>query len=176
MLTANETIVDYMMPLGLHHLFAFGHHYEPEPWCAIPGARPDWMPAYYHKADKEGVGFNRSTSGSNAVSQYHSPLKEIFNDPLRCPDELLLWFHHVPWDHTMQSGRTLWDEMCHRYSRGAAQVKEYQKVWENALDFIDSQRFEEVRHRLKIQARNAEWWRDGCLLYFQEFSSMEFPQ
>lgn len=175
MLQSREAVVDYMMPLGLHHLFAFGHHYGPEPWCAVPGARADWMPSYYHKADSLGVGFDRSSTGSNATAQYHTPLCEQYDDLLTCPENLLLWFHHVPWQHRMKSGRTLWEELCYTYDRGVQQTRNFQKVWDNAEKFVDSQRFREVQHRLKIQARDAVWWRDGCLLYFQQFSRCPLP-
>lgn len=175
MLQSREAVVNYMMPLGLHHLFAFGHHYGPEPWCAVPGARADWMPSYYHKADSLGVGFDRSSTGSNATAQYHTPLCEQYDDLLTCPENLLLWFHHVPWQHRMKSGRTLWEELCYTYDRGVQQTRNFQKVWDNAEKFVDSQRFREVQHRLKIQARDAVWWRDGCLLYFQQFSRCPLP-
>lgn len=175
MLQSREAIVDCMMPLGLHHLFAWGHHYGPEPWCAVPGARPDWMPAYYHKADTLGVGFNRSSTGSNATAQYHSPLYETYDNLQTCPENLLLWFHHVPWNHPMKNGRTLWDELCYTYDRGVQQARNFQKAWDAAEKYIDSQRFNEVQHRLKIQTRDAVWWRDGCLLYFQQFSKRPIP-
>ena len=118
MMTSREAAVDYMMPLGFHHIFAWTHHYGPEPWCDIPGARADWLPKYYHKADAEGVGFDRTRAGSGNVDQYHEPLASLYNSIETCPEELLLWFHHVPWTHKMSSGRTLWDEICHRYDRG----------------------------------------------------------
>ena len=123
MMESREAVVDYMMPLGLHHLFAWGHHYGPEPWCDVPGARPDWMPSYYHKADKQGIGFDRSHTGSNATAQYPDSLCRLYDDIRTCPDEYLLWFHHAPWQHTMQSGRTLWDELCYRYDHGVQQVR-----------------------------------------------------
>lgn len=175
MLLSWETAVDYMMPLGLHHIFAWGHHYGPEPWCDIPGARPDWMPSYYHNASKEGIGFDRTTSGSNAVSQYCPPLNEKFNNIESCPEELLLWFHHVPWDHPMQNRRTLWEEMCYRYDGGVQQVRTFQKVWDRMEPYVDSERFRHVQSRLRIQSRDAVWWKDACLLYFQTFSGMPIP-
>lgn len=175
MLASREAIVSYMMPLGLHHLFAWGHHYGPEPWCDVPGARPDWMPSYYHKADALGIGFNRSSTGSNATAQYHTPLCEAFDNVQTCPENLLLWFHHVPWDHRMKNNRTLWDELCYTYNKGTQQARNFQKVWDNLEKFVDSQRFREVQHRLKIQARDAVWWRDACLLYFQQFSKRMIP-
>lgn len=175
MLNSWETAVNYMMPLGLHHIFAWGHHYGPEPWCDIPGARPDWLPSYYHNASKEGIGFDRTTTGSNAVSQYCAPLNEKFNNIESCPEELLLWFHHVPWDYQMQNGRTLWDEMCYRYDEGVQQVRAFQKVWDRMEPYVDNERFRHVQSRLRIQARDAVWWKDACLLYFQTFSGMPIP-
>ena len=175
MLASHQTAVDYMMPLGLHHIFAWTHHYGPEPWCDVPGARPDWLPKYYHNADAKGVGFDRTTSGSNAVGQYASPLKEQFNDPATCPDAYILWFHHLAWDYKMKSGRTLWDEMCYTYDKGVNDVRGFQKIWDKAEPFIDAQRFAEVQSKLRIQARDAVWWKDACLLYFQTFSKRPIP-
>ncbi len=175
MLASHQTAVDYMMPLGLHHIFAWTHHYGPEPWCDVPGARPDWLPKYYHNADAKGLGFDRTTSGSNAVSQYASPLKEQFNNPATCPDEYILWFHHLPWDYKMKSGRTLWDEMCYTYDKGVNDVRGFQKIWDKAEPFIDAQRFAEVQSKLRIQAQDAVWWKDACLLYFQTFSKRPIP-
>ena len=130
MLSSRESVVKYMMPLGLHHLFAWGHHYGPEPWCEVPGARPDWLPKYYHNANDTGIGFDRTTSGSNAVSQYNSPLREQFNDIGTCPENLILWFHHVPWTYGMKSGKSLWDELCYTYDSGVQEVRDYQKTWD----------------------------------------------
>jgi alpha-glucuronidase len=165
MLSSHETCVDYMMPLGLHHIFAWGHHYGPEPWCEVSGARPDWMPKYYHNADSVGLGFNRTTSGSNAVSQYYSPLKNQFNDSQTCPEQYLLWFHHVKWDERLKSGLTLWDELCYKYDTGVQQVREYQKIWDKAEPFIDKERFADVQSKLRIQARDAVWWKDACFIF-----------
>lgn len=175
MMTSRETAVDYMMPLGFHHIFAWTHHYGPEPWCDIPGARADWMPKYYHKADTEGVGFDRTRAGSGNVDHYHEPLASMYNSLETCPEELLLWFHHVPWNHKMSSGRTFWDEMCHRYDRGVKKVREYQQVWENAKPYVDLKRWEAVREKLEIQESDARWWRDACVQYFGEFSGMPVP-
>lgn len=175
MLRSREAAVHYMMPLGLHHIFAWGHHYGPEPWCAVDGARPDWLPSYYHKADTIGLGFDRSTSGSNAVSQYYSPLKEQYDNISTCPENLILWFHHVPWGYRMKDGRTMWDELCYTYDYGVQQVRDFQKIWDEAEPFIDKQRFINVQSRLKIQARDAVWWKDACLLYFQTFSCRPIP-
>ncbi|WP_373732902.1 alpha-glucuronidase, partial [Bacteroides heparinolyticus] len=128
MLRSHEAAVDYMMPLGLHHIFAWGHHYGPEPWCNVPGARPDWMPSYYHRAGANGIGFDRSRTGSHATAQYPDSLCRLYDDPSTCPEQYLLWFHHLPWNHRMKSGRTLWDELCHRYDSGVQQVREFQKT------------------------------------------------
>ena len=175
MLDSHEAVVNYMMPLGLHHIFAWGHHYGPEPWCSIPGHRPDWLPSYYHRADKQGIGFDRSSKGSNAVAQYPETLAKQYDNIDTCPEEYLLWFHHVPWSHRMKSGRSLWDELCHHYDNGVRQVRDFQKIWDAAEKYIDAERFHEVQSKLKIQARDAVWWKDACLLYFQEFSGMPIP-
>lgn len=175
MLDSREAVVNYMMPLGLHHIFAWGHHYGPEPWCTIPGARPDWLPSYYHRADKQGIGFDRSSKGSNAVAQYPEALAKQYGNIDTCPEEYLLWFHHVPWTYRMKNGRSLWDELCYRYDSGVRQVREFQKVWDAAEKYIDAERFREVQSHLRIQARDAVWWKDACLLYFQKFSGMPIP-
>ena len=174
MLSSRETIVDYMMPLGLHHIFAEDHHYGPEPWLS-QAAREDWTSVYYHKADTIGLGFNRTTTGSDAVSHYFPPLNNIYNDISTCPENLLLWFHHVPWNYKMNDGKTMWDALCYKYDSGVQQVREYQKVWDRMEQYVDSRRFEEVQSKLKIQARDAVWWRDACLLYFQTFSKKPVP-
>ena len=165
MLDSHEAVVNYMMPLGLHHIFAWGHHYGPEPWCSIPGARPDWLPSYYHRADKQGIGFDRSSKGSNAVAQYPETLAKQYDNIDTCPEEYLLWFHHVPWSHRMKSGRSLWDELCHHYDNGVRQVRDFQKIWDAAEKYIDAKRFHEVQSKLKIQARDAVWWKDACFIF-----------
>ena len=175
MLDSREAVVDYMMPLGLHHIFAWGHHYGPEPWCEIPGARPDWLPIYYHKADRQGLGFDRTSTGSDAVSQYPEALAKQYADLKACPEEYLLYFHHVPWTHRLKSGRTLWEELCYRYDRGVQQVRNFQKVWDKAEKQVDPERFLSVQSLLMTQARDAVWWKDACLLYFQEYSGMPIP-
>ena len=175
MLRSHEAAVDYMMPLGLHHIFAWGHHYGPEPWCNVPDARPDWMPSYYHRADDNGIGFDRSHTGSHATAQYPDSLCRLYDDPSTCPEQYLLWFHHLPWNHRMKSGRTLWDELCHRYDSGVQQVREFQKTWDRVESLIDAERFRDVQSRLKTQLRDAVWWKDACLLYFQEFSKLPIP-
>ena len=175
MLHSREAAVDYMMPMGLHHLFAWNHHYGPEPWCSVPGARPDWLPSYYHKADSVGLGFDRTTTGSDAVSQYYSPLREEYNDISTCPENLILWFHHVSWDYRMKNGRTLWDELCYTYDKGVKEVRDFQKIWDRTEPYIDKQRFTEVQSKLRIQVCDAVWWKDACLLYFQQFSKHPIP-
>ena len=175
MMESREAAVNYMMPLGLHHIFAWGHHYGPEPWCEIEGARPDWMPSYYHNASQNGIGFDRSSQGSNAVSQYPTELKSLYDNLKTCPDEYLLWFHYVPWNHKMQSGNTLWKELCLRYNKGIETISKFYKVWEKQKEFIDQERFESVNSKLEIQLNDAIWWRDACLLYFSEFSGKPIP-
>lgn len=175
MMESREAAVDYMMPLGLHHLFAWSHHYGPEPWCAPEGARPDWLPSYYHKADAVGVGFDRTRTGSDAVSQYHEPLASTFNNLETCPETCLLWFHHVPWDHRLKNGRTLWENLCLRYDAGVKKAREFQTLWEQAAPYVDDARFRDVQSRLRRQTRDAQWWKDACILYFQEFSHAPIP-
>jgi len=175
MLESHEAVVNYMMPLGLHHLFAFGHHYGPEPWCDVPNTRPDWMPKYYHNAGEDGIGFDRSATGSNAVEQYISPLREQLNNIDSCPEKYLLWFHHVPWHKKMKDGHMLWDELCYTYNHGVKQVRQFQTIWDKAEQYVDSERFIHVQTRLKIQAHDAVWWKDACLLYFQQFSKRPIP-
>jgi alpha-glucuronidase len=175
MMDSHEAAVNYMMPLGLHHIFAWNHHYGPEPWCDIPGARPDWLPKYYHQADSVGLGFDRTETGSNAVSQYYPPLRDELNDIRSCPEKYLLWFHHVPWNYLMKDGRSLWDDLCYKYDTGVKQVRNFQRIWDQSEKYIDAERFKEVQSRLKIQSRDAVWWKDACLLYFQTFSNRPIP-
>lgn len=175
MLSSRETTVDYMMPLGLHHIFASGHHYGPEPWGDYKGGRPDWSPVYYHKANASGIGFDRTKTGSNAVSQYFPPLNEIYGNIKTCPENLILWFHHVPWKYQMKDGKTLWEELCFKYDTGVQNVRNYQRIWDKMQPYVDEQRFTEIQSRLKIQSRDAVWWKDACLLYFQTFSKMPMP-
>lgn len=175
MMQSREAVVDYMMPLGLHHIFAWGHHYGPEPWCEIEGARPDWLPTYYHRADKEGLGFDRTTDGSDAVSQYPDSLAAVFNSIDSCPDEFLLWFHYVPWKHEMKSGRTMWDELCLHYQRGVDAARGFRDTWKDMSPYVDAERHAAVAHRFDIQASDAVWWKDACLEYFRTFSHMKYP-
>jgi alpha-glucuronidase len=175
MMRSRDAIVNYMTPLGLHHLMGWSHHHGPEPWTEIEDARPDWLPKYYHKASEDGIGFDRTDSGSDAVSQYEEPLASMFNNPQTTPENLILWFHHLPWNYTMSSGLPLWDELCYHYYDGVDEVRLMQKKWDRLSGFIDEERFEHVRYKLKVQSREAEWWRDACLLYFQTFSEMPIP-
>ncbi len=175
MMQSREAAVNYMTPVGLHHLMGWSHHYGPEPWCDIPGARPDWLPSYYHRADSLGIGFDRSSAGSNAVSQYAEPLRSVFDDPALCPEEFLLWFHHLPWDYTLRNGNDVWTELCYRYSSGVDAVRRFQKIWDDQQEFVDPLRFEDVKKKLIVQLKEAIWWRDACLLYFQTFSGRAIP-
>ena len=176
MLRSREACVSYMMPLGIHHIFAGGHHYGPAPWYSPKGLRADWTPPYYHRADSIGLGFDRTLTGSANVKQYPEELCRLYNDINTCPENLLAWFHHVPWDHRMKSGRTFWDELCHKYDEGVREARSFLTVWDAMQPYVDCQRFDEVQRKLRIQARDAEWWRDACLLYFQTFSHRPIPQ
>lgn len=173
MIASREAVVDYMTPLGLHHIMARNHHYGPGPW--VEGGRPDWTSLYYHRADSTGIGFDRTATGSNAVSHYFSPYRDQLSDPATCPEELLLWFHHIPWQHVLKSGRILWDELCFRYNNGVESVRQMQHTWDKLADFVDQARFMHVKTLLKIQEQEARWWRDACLLYFQTFSKLPIP-
>jgi alpha-glucuronidase len=174
MLASHEAAVDYMTPLGLHHIMWAGHHYGPQPWWDGE-PRPDWNPVYYHRADARGLGFDRTRSGSNAVAQYHPPVRRRFADPDACPEEFLLWFHHVGWDRRLRSGRTMWDELALRYQRGVDWVRAARKRWDALGGAIDAERHRAVAERLALQERDAVWWRDACLLYFQTFSRRPLP-
>ena len=169
MLGSRQAAVDYMTPLGLHHLMARGHHYGPGPWVS-GGQRADWTSVYYHQADARGIGFDRTTTGSNAVAQYPAPLRDLYGRLERVPDDFLLWFHHVPWDHRMASGRSLWDELTARYCRGVQAVGTMKAAWKTLEGKIDDERFAETRAFLDIQEKEARWWRDASVLYFQTFS------
>ena len=169
MLRSREACVDYMMPLGLHHIFKFDHHYGPEPDGFKPSYPLEWCPVYYHKADKEGLGFNRSHTGSDATSQYPEPYCSLYDDINTCPERYLLWFHHVPWTYRMNSGRTLWEELQYRYQRGVNEVEDFVSIWQAAKPYIDEQRWAAVDSRLHQQLDNAKEWRDVCLKYFGSF-------
>ena len=169
-----ETCVKYMTPLGLHHIMGPGHHYGPGPWVSkMP--RADWTSVYYHRADSLGLGFDRTQSGSDAISQYQLGFQKEIWDLNECPLKFLLWFHHVPWNHILPSGRNLWEELCFQYMEGVKGVDVLLKLWEQVKSHIDKERYEHVKMHLHIQEKEAKWWRDACLLYFQTFSKMEFP-
>jgi alpha-glucuronidase len=174
MLGSRETLVNYMNPLGLHHIMGTGHHYGPAPWVNDQ-RRPEWNPVYYHKADSFGIGFDRTSSGSNALAQYHPEVRKQWDPVAQCDEKYLLWFHHVSWNHQMKNGRSLWNELCYRYYDGAAAVKKMQTQWDDVRGQIDQERFEQVRQLLAIQYNEATWWRDACLLYFQTFSQQTLP-
>ncbi|CAM3759047.1 alpha-glucuronidase family glycosyl hydrolase [Flavobacterium chungbukense] len=175
MIGSREAVVNYMTPLGLHHIMDTGHHYGPGPWVSNL-SRPEWNPTYYHKADKNGIGFDRSKSGTNAVSQYAPEVAIFFDNLESCPEKDLLWFHHVSWDYKLKNGLTLWNGLALKYQQGVNQVKEMQNVWNQAEKYVDSERFNEIKMLLEIQQKEAKWWRDACLLYFQQFSGKELPE
>jgi alpha-glucuronidase len=175
MMESREAAVNYMMPLGLHHIMSANGHYGPGPWWQPPGMRADWTPPYYHQAGPDGIGFDRTKSGSDAVSQYAEPLASQYNNPATCPEDLLLWFHHLPWDYKTRSGRTLWDELAYHYDKGVQQVREFQKVWDKAEPYVDSTRFTAVQRKLRAQAMNAIVWKDAVLQFFQQYSRMPIP-
>lgn len=177
MLGSREAVVDYMMPMGLHHIFAFGHHYGPEPWCDVPGARPDWLPKYYHRADSTGIGFDRSPTGSDAVGQYPDSLARLYSDPRTCPENLLLWFHHLPWDYRLPSGEILWDSLCRHYEAGYQYTLGMLRTWEEVEYAVpDKELYSDVLRRLMTQARDAQWWKDACLGYFSTFHKLPYPE
>ena len=175
MIDSREDVVNYMNPLGLHHIFDTGHHYGPGPWVSNL-SRPEWNPVYYHKADEKGIGFDRTPTGSNGTSQYAPELENIFNNPKTCPEQYLLWFHHLPWDFELKDGHTLWDGMALKYQLGVDQVGGMIQTWERSKSFLSQEQYEEVQMLLGIQRKEAIWWRDACLLYFQTFSKMELPE
>lgn len=175
MLTSREAVVNYMNPLGLHHIFDTGHHYGPGPWVDDLG-RPDWNPVYYHNADKNGIGFDRTTSGSNALEQYAPFLEKAYSNTNTIPEEYLLWFHHLPWDYKLNNGEILWDGIALKYQEGVDQVDDMIKTWEAAKPFLNEEQFNEVHMLLQIQLKEAKWWRDACLLYFQTFSNLPLPK
>jgi alpha-glucuronidase len=174
MMESREAVVDYMTPLGLHHQMARGHHYGPAPWDAS-ATRADWTPVYYNRADAVGLGFDRSATGSNAVGQYSPEVAKIFGSIDKVPEKYLLWFHHVPWDHRMASGRTLWDELVVHYTRGVQTVSNMRKTWASLAPYVDAQRHAEVAAFLEVQEKEAKWWRDACIAYFQTFSKRPLP-
>ncbi len=176
MLGSREALVDYMMPLGLSGLFAWGHHYGPEPWGVIEGAREDWLPRYYHRVDSLGIGFDRTAAtGTGATEQYPPELYEQYESLATCPDEYLLWFHHVPWDYRLRNGDTLWDALCHHYQHGVAQVRTFQRDWEQLHGTLAAEQYEEGARMLTTELRDAIWWKDACLLFFQQYARRPLP-
>jgi len=169
MLRSREACVDYMMPIGLHHIFKFDHHYGPEPDGFIARYPLEWCPVYYHKANNDSIGFNRSHTGSNATAQYREPYCTLYDDVNTCPERYLLWFHRVPWTRRLNSGRTVYEEMQWRYNRGVGEVEDFIRIWQEAKPVIDEQRWQEVDAKLHQQLDNAREWRDVCLKYFGGF-------
>lgn len=176
MMTSREACVNYMMPLGLHHIFKFDHHYGPEPDGFIASYPLEWCPVYYHKADAQGVGFDRSSKGTDAVGQYPEPYRSLYDNIETCPEEYLLWFHHVPWTYKMKSGSTLWQELCMKYNMGVAMVEVYRDFWHtSAKQYMKGheQEWQNTDSLLNVQLENAKEWRNTCLKYFQTFSKMK---
>ena len=176
MMTSREACVNYMMPLGLHHIFKFDHHYGPEPDGFIASYPLEWCPVYYHKADAKGVGFDRSSKGTDAVGQYPEPYRSLYDNIETCPEEYLLWFHHVPWTYKMKSGSTLWQELCMKYNMGVAMVEVYRDFWHTSAKQYMKGHEQEWQHTdslLNVQLENAKEWRNTCLKYFQTFSKMK---
>lgn len=176
MMTSREACINYMMPLGLHHIFKFDHHYGPEPDGFIASYPLEWCPVYYHKADAQGVGFDRSSKGTDAVGQYPEPYRSMYDNIATCPEEYLLWFHHVPWTYKMKSGSTLWQELCMKYNMGVAMVEVYRDFWHTSAKQYMKGHEQEWQHTdslLNVQLENAKEWRNTCLKYFQTFSKMK---
>lgn len=174
LMLSREAVVDYEMPIGLHHQFG-DSHYAPGPW-ENRGTRRDWLPAFYNQADEQGIGFDRtSATGSKNTDQYSPDFGQMVEDVNTCPDKYLLWFHHVSWDHKCQSGRTVWEELCYHYQNGLNEARQLQRQWNSLEGAIDSEIFHDVQVRLMTQTRDAEWWKDGCLLYFQSLNKKPFP-
>jgi len=174
MMGSRETTVNYMTPLGLHHIMGWDHHYGPGPWIKNK-PRADWTSVYYHQADKNGIGFDRTKTGSNALAQYDPAVAETFSDLNTCPEKYLLWFHHLPWDYKLKSGDNLWDAMVKKYYQGASEVKQMQLTWNGLQGNIDATTFVQVKQLLAIQYDEAIWWRNACVLYFQSMSERPLP-
>lgn len=174
LLSSRETCVRYMTPLGLHHIMAEGHHYGPGPWVSGVG-RPDWNSVYYHQATADSIGFDRTATGSNALNQYHPGLRSVYQNPTTCPETFLLWFHRVPWSFQMKSGRTLWEEMVYLYDLGVQETDEMLDKWNGIANRCDPALFSQVQSHLRIQQKEATWWRDACLAYFQSIHQLPYP-
>nr|MBP7644818.1 alpha-glucuronidase [Saprospiraceae bacterium] len=171
---SHEACVNYMTPLGLHHIMAEGHHFGPGPWVDSL-FRADWTSVYYHKANKDSIGFDRKVTGTNALTQFHPEVQKLYGNLNTCPDEFLLWFHRVPWTHPLKSGRNVWQELVFRYDQGAAKAREMKVKWDAVEGMEDKETFRSVRDHLIIQQKEAQWWRDACLAYFQSRSKLPFP-
>ncbi|QDH79174.1 alpha-glucuronidase [Echinicola soli] len=175
MLQSHEAAVNYMTPLGLHHIMGWSHHYGPGPWVTDKH-RDDWTSTYYHQAGPDGIGFDRTASGSNALSQYAPEIQQQYGDLNTCPEKYLLWFHHLPWDYKMKSGNALWNEIALHYQKGVDQTQSMLADWESIKNHVDDQRYDQVLTFLQIQHNEAIWWKDACLLYFQQFSQKPLPE
>ncbi|MBL0744537.1 alpha-glucuronidase family glycosyl hydrolase [Chryseolinea lacunae] len=174
MLSSREIAVQYMTPLGLHHIMGYNHHYGPGPWIRDK-PRADWTSVYYHQADSLGVGFDRTKTGSDALSQYAQPVQDLYGPLANCPEKYLLWFHHLPWDHKLKSGKSLWDEICFAYYHGADSARWMQQQWNLTEHKVDDEQFQHVKSLLAIQHQEAVWWRNACVVYFQTFSRQPIP-
>lgn len=175
LIQSREAVVNYMTPLGLHHIMDTDHHYGPGPWVSEL-SRPEWNPTYYHKADAKGIGFDRTRSGSNAISQYAKPVAKRFGERNECPENLLLWFHHLPWTYQLSDGNTLWKSLGIHYQEGVDQVREMQNTWAKMSPYVDKISHRDVRMLLEVQLHEAIWWKDACMSYFQSHSKLPFPQ
>ncbi len=174
MLKSRDVYVNYTAPFGLHHVMGEGHHFGPEPWVE-KAPRPDWTALYYHRADEKGIGFDRTKTGSDALVQYPEKLAKLYENEDTCPEDFLLWFHHVSWNKKLKSGNTFWHDFVKSFYDGAEQVKDLQTEWQSVKAFVPKETFENVEARLKTQYKEAIWWRDACVLYFQKFSKMPIP-
>jgi alpha-glucuronidase len=174
MMESREAAVNYMTPLGLHHQMATGTHYGPGPWVSDAG-RPDWNPTYYNRAEKTGIGFDRTATGSDAVAQYFPPAADEFSDLDKTPEKYLLWFHHLPWTYRLKSGRTLWEELVAHYSHGVATVAHNRQLWRTLKPYVDEERFGQTAAYLAIEESEARWWRDANIAYFQSVSGLPMP-
>jgi alpha-glucuronidase len=173
MLRSREACVDYMMPLGLHHIFQFDHHMGPDPGGFKADYPIEWCPVYYHRANADSIGVDRSSTGTGATLQYREPYRCLFDDVDRCPEQFLLWFHRVPWTRRLSSGRNVWEELQWHYNHGVEEVDSFVAIWQQAKPYIDAQRWQEVADRLDFQQKDARLWRDVCLKYFGQFANQK---
>lgn len=174
LLNSRENTVNYMTPLGLHHIMGWSHHFGPAPWTKNK-PRADWTSVYYHQADSLGIGFNRTTTGTNALGQYFPEVQNEWGNVKTCPEKYLLWFHHLPWTYQTKSGKNLWEAIVNQYYSGVESVRQMQKTWDNLQGKVDEERFEQIKSLMKVQEKEAVWWRNACVLYFQTFSKMPIP-